>query len=383
VSGFDTEYRKAGDDVDFCWRLQTNGGVIAFAPSAIVWHYRRFTLDAFRKQQEGYGEAESMLRFKHLIFFGPTGTAKWKGQIYGAPRFTWLFNKPIIYHGVFGHGLFQSIYPTPQSELAAYLSSIEFVVLTGFIAVLGWPLEKLRMVPLLMFLGTFLVALSYMIHARIEAKFDTIPARLLVAFLAFMQPLGRGWARYFTWLKYKVTPTKVIARPESGLDAAAAHKGSVSKLDFWNETGKGREQLLTETFQLLEDEGWNYSADTGWKDWDIQIYGNQFWSISVRTVTEYHGGPKCLTRVRLHYHAVATTYLINALILAVLLYRAAFGDHPREYDAWFWGLYVLLLGSFGLRARRLKRRVADLVIHAAQSCELMRVFGAASKPAPK
>ena len=35
-----------------------------------------------------------------------------------------------------------------------------------------------------MFLGTFLVALSYMLHARIEPKFDTIPARLLVAFLA-------------------------------------------------------------------------------------------------------------------------------------------------------------------------------------------------------
>jgi len=74
--------------------------------------------------------------------------------------------------------------PTPQSELAAYLSSIEWVVLTGFIAVLGWPLEKIRMVPLLMFFGTFLVAMSYMIHARIESKFDTIPARLLVAFLA-------------------------------------------------------------------------------------------------------------------------------------------------------------------------------------------------------
>jgi O-antigen biosynthesis protein len=379
VGGFDTEYRKAGDDVDFCWRLQTNGGVIAFSPSAIVWHYRRFTLRAFRKQQEGYGEAESMLRFKHLIFFGPTGTAKWKGQIYGAPRFTWFFNKPIIYHGVFGHGLFQSIYPTPQSELSAYLSSIEFVVLTGFIAVLGWPLEKLRMVPLLMFLGTFLVALSYMIHARIEAKFDTIPARLLVAFLAFMQPLGRGWARYFTWLKYKVTPTRVIARPEAGL-IAGTHKGSISKLDFWNETGKGREQLLAGIFQLLEDEGWNYSSDTGWKDWDIQIYGNQFWSISVRTVTEYHGGPKCLTRVRLLYHAVATTYLMNALILAVLFYRAAFTHDPYY---WLWVLYVVLLFSFGLRARRLKRRVADLVIHAAQGCELMRVFGAASKLAPK
>ena len=52
-----------------------------------------------------------MLRFKHLIFFGPTGAAKWRGQIYGTPRFSWFINRPIIYHGVFGEGFFQSIYP--------------------------------------------------------------------------------------------------------------------------------------------------------------------------------------------------------------------------------------------------------------------------------
>ena len=33
-------------------------------------------------------------------------------------------------------------------------------------------------------------------------------------------------------------------------------------------TGQGRERLLTEIFALLETEGWRYSADTGWKDWD-------------------------------------------------------------------------------------------------------------------
>ena len=379
IGGFDTEYRKAGDDVDFCWRLQTNGGVIAFAPSAIVWHYRRFTLKAFRKQQEGYGEAESMLRFKHLIFFGPTGTAKWKGQIYGAPRFTWLFNKPVIYHGVFGQGLFQSIYPTPQSELAAYLGSIEWFVLTCFIAVAGWPLEKIRMVPLLMLLGTFLVALSYMIHARIEPKFDTIGARLLVAFLAFMQPLGRGWARYFTWMKYKQTPRAVIAAPEPGV-TRASHRGGSAKIDLWNETGKGREQLLTAIFQLLEDEGWRYSADTGWKNWDMQIYGTQWWSITVRTVTEYHGGPKCLTRVRLRYQPVASTVLLNGVLLSALLYRVAFTAHR---DPVWWALYFVVVFVLYMRARRLRLRVADLVLAAALRCDLMRVFGAASKPAPK
>lgn len=378
VGGFDVEYRKAGDDVDFCWRLQTNGGVIAFSPSAIVWHYRRFTLQAFRKQQEGYGEAESMLRFKHLIFFGPTGTAKWKGQIYGAPRFTWLLNSPIIYHGVFGEGLFQSIYPTPQSEVAAYVSSIEWVALTLFMAVLGVPLEKLRMVPLFMLGATFLVALSYMIHARIEEDFDTVRARLLVGFLAFTQPLARGWARYFTWMKYKQTPPEVISQKEEGV-TQASKRGGISRLNFWNETGQGKERLLSEIFALLEREGWRYSADTGWKTWDLQIYGNRFWTVRLSTVTEYHGGPKCLTRVRLEFGAVITTVLINAVAASVVLYRKVFLDLNEPV---LWTLYGLLVLWLLGRGWRLKRRVAELVIAAGNRCELVRVSGKASRPVP-
>lgn len=378
VGGFDGEYRKAGDDVDFCWRLQTNGGVIAFSPSALVWHYRRFTLQAFRTQQEGYGEAESMLRFKHLIFFGPTGTVKWKGQIYGAPRFRWLFNRPIIYHGVFGEGLFQSIYPSPQSEVAAYVSSIEWVVLTGFMAVLGVPLEKLRIVPLLMFGATFLVALSYMLNARIERRFDTIGARLLVAFLAFMQPLSRGWARYFTWLRYKHTPLAVISTPESGIPPVN-RRGRASKMAFWNEEGHGRERLLTEVVATLESEGWRYSQDTGWKDWDVQIYGNQFWSVQVRTVTEYHGGPKCLTRVMLRRRPVATTVLLHLVVISVFAYRHIFMD---RIDLYGWIVYGVVLFWLLTRGWRLERRVADLVIGAGVRCNLMRVSGKAAKPAP-
>ena len=42
VGGFDPEYRKAGDDVDFCWRLQQEGRVIAFSPTA-----HRLALPAF------------------------------------------------------------------------------------------------------------------------------------------------------------------------------------------------------------------------------------------------------------------------------------------------------------------------------------------------
>lgn len=368
IGGFDPEYRKAGDDVDFCWRLQQEGEVIAFSPAAIVWHYRRFTLKAFRKQQEGYGEAESLLRFKHLVFFGPTGTAKWRGQIYGAPRFTWLVNRPVIYHGVFGEGLFQCIYPTPQSEIAAYVSSIEWVALTVAIFVASIPLPFLRIVPYLMFGATLLVALSYMIHAKLEPRFDTIRARLLVIFLALSQPLVRGWTRYYVWLKFKRTPPSVIATREQ--DFHPSRIGNISRLNFWSEEGKGREALLPEMTAALESEGWSYSIDTGWKDWDVQVYGSFWWGIKALTVTEYHGGPKALTRVRLTTHMVATTFLVNVVLLAIIAYRQLSSD---TWDIWVQIPYLVFALYLLVGARRLKRRVAELVGAAAQRCGLTRV----------
>ncbi len=357
VGGFDPDYRKAGDDVDFCWRLQQSEQVIAFSPAAVVWHYRRFTLRAFAKQQKGYGEAESMLRFKHLIFFGPTGTAKWKGQIYGAPRFTWLVNRPLIYHGVFGEGLFQSIYPTPRSEIANYLASLEWVVLTTLVFFLSIGFPALRIVPYLMFGGTFLVALSYMLHARLEPQFDSVRARLLVTFLAFSQPLVRGWTRYFTWIKYKRTPERVIRSRDEELEKGSAGR-RFSKLEFWNEEGHGRERLLAETTKLLEDEGWSYSLDTGWNDWDLQVYGSLWWLVRLRTVTEYHGGPKCLTRANLQPRAAGATVIVNVLLLGILAYQQLLSDGL----AW-WSItgYALFLGFLWLRSRRLTRRVADLL----------------------
>jgi O-antigen biosynthesis protein len=371
IGGFDPEYRKAGDDVDFCWRLQQAGCVIAFSPTAIVWHYRRFTLGAFLKQQDGYGEAESLLRFKHLIFFGPTGTAKWRGQIYGTPRFSWFIDRPVIYHGIFGDGFFQSIYPRPQSEVAAYLSSIEWFALTIFLFGLGIFLPALRIVPYLMLGGTFCVALSYMVRAPIEPKFDTMHARLLVMLLAFVQPLVRGWSRYFTWLHFKRTPRSVIQAHEH-LANGNRILGALSRRAFWSEEGRDRYYFLGALFQLLEDEGWRYSTDTGWNEWDIQIYGNFWWSVTLHTVTEYHGGGKCLTRVRLRDRLVTTTVIFNFIALALLVYRQVNVSHV---DLWFIIPYGLFLVFLATRARALKSRVVELVDLASLRAGLQRVLG--------
>src|SRR5438874_2061204 len=369
VGGFDPEYRKAGDDVDFCWRIQQAGWVISFSPTAIVWHYRRFTLRAFLKQQDGYGEAESLLRFKHLIFFGPTGTAKWRGQIYGTPRFSWFVNRPVIYHGIFGEGFFQSIYPAPQSDVAAYLSSIEWFGLTIFLFGLGIFLPGLRIVPYLMFGGTFCVALSYMVRARIEPKFDTVRARLQVMILAFAQPLVRGFSRYFTWLHFKRTPRTVISKHEQ-LPAGGEFAGGLRNRSYWSEEGKDRHHLLGAIFTLLNEEDWRYSTDTGWNEWDIQIYGNFWWSIVLQTVTEYHGGPKCLTRAGLRHRFVTTTVIINLIALSPLVYHQLSAGH---FDLWLLFLYLGFVAFLGNRARRLKSRVAELVDLAAYRAGLQRI----------
>ena len=378
VGGFDPEYLKAGDDVDFCWRLQQAGFVIAFSPTAIVWHHRRFTLREFLKQQEGYGEAESLLRFKHLIFFGPTGTAKWRGQIYGAPRFSWFINRPVIYHGIFGEGFFQSMYATPQSDVAAYLSSIEWFALTLFLFGLGIFLLALRIVPYLMLGGTLTVALSYMVRARIEPKFDTVPARLLVMCLAFVQPLVRGFSRYFTWLHVKRTPRTVISTHEQ-LPPGVMGRGLRRRV-FWSEEGKDRHHLLGAIFQLLEEEGWRYSIDTGWKEWDIQIYGNFWWSIVLQTVTEYHGGGKQLTRVRLRNRFVTSTVIFGLLALSIVIYRQL---HTSNLDLWSVIPFLLFLVFLASRARALKARVAELVDLAGHRAGLQRVTrrGVAVPPA--
>ncbi|HZI31938.1 MAG TPA: hypothetical protein VFF11_06335, partial [Candidatus Binatia bacterium] len=291
-----------------------------------------------------------------------------RGQIYGAPRFSWFINRPVIYHGIFGEGFFQSMYATPQSEIAAYLSSIEWFALTLFLFGLGVFLPALRIIPYLMLGGTLTVALSYMVRARIEPKFDTVPARLLVMCLAFVQPLVRGFSRYFTWLHFKRTPRSVIRTHEQLPPEAMGH--GLRRRVFWSDVDRDRHHLLGAIFQLLEEEGWRYSIDTGWKEWDIQIYGNFWWSTVLQTVTEDHGGGKKLTRVRLRSRFVTSTIIFSLIALSIVIYRQL---HTSHLDLWSLIPFLIFLIFLASRARALKSRVAELIDLAAHRAGLQRM----------
>ncbi len=357
LGGFDPAYRKAGDDVDVCWRLMQLGYVIGFSPAAVVWHYRRFEVRTYFSQQLGYGEAEAMLRYKHLQYFGATGTAIWHGNVYTQARTDSFFSRPIIYHGIFGTGLFQCIYPKRYSPFAALLSSLEWLAVTLFIFFLSIPLAWLRLIPLIMFGLTLMVGLGYMAQARIEAKFDTIPARLLLLYLAIMQPWRRAWARYFTWLQGKRTPPAVIATKEQSPHLAVSWVAA-GHLAFWSETGLERSHLLVTTEQMLEEEGWKFSLDTGWTNWDMHIFASRWWNLRLRSMTEIYPHGRRLTRVGNFMNVSTFSSLVIGLLLTFSLVTMLTRTSTSLYVLGVVSILALLWFIHGLR---LRRRLSELV----------------------
>jgi GT2 family glycosyltransferase len=144
IGGFDARFTAAGDDVDVCWRLMELGYKIGFHPAAVVWHHRRASIQAYLKQQRGYGSAEADLERKYPEKFNLFGYIYWRGAIYGAGQ-TLPFARPRIYGGEFGSALFQSVYnPGPQPLFYTpimfewYVMALGLLLAGGFSALMRW-----------------------------------------------------------------------------------------------------------------------------------------------------------------------------------------------------------------------------------------------------
>jgi glycosyltransferase involved in cell wall biosynthesis len=377
VGGFDPEYRKAGDDVDVCWRLLEQGCRIGFSPAAVVWHHRRFNPRAYFKQQAGYGEAEALLRFKHLVYFGLTGSARWHGQVYGSTHFSSLLHRPIVYHGTFGMGLFQCIYPKQASEWIQLMSSLEWNVLTLVTLLVGIRTPVAWYVPVILFACTLAVGISYGLRARVEAPYHGFWSRVMVSLLAILQPIFRGWARYFTWMSKKRVPGRVVPSSREEL-ALAVVWDRPALVSFWSEADIGREHFLIALKRRLDRHGWKYSPDTGWTNWDYQIYGNRWWQLRLLTMTEEHGDGKRLTRVRLHSNPTMFTRLIGVAICVVSIvafraFHATTTPEGFERIGYWFCLVSLWLTYLVWQSSRFRKRIAQLVELVAKDCNMMPI----------
>jgi len=295
IGGFDPTFRKAGDDVDVCWRLQERGYKIGFSSAGFVWHYRRSTVPAYLKQQAGYGEAEALLARKHPEYFSFFGGGIWRGRIYTASKFAVTLQAPVIYHGTFGSGFFQKLYaPQPVSVLMLCTSLEYHILVTLPLLILSASFESLLPVALTSLLISLAVCLAAAVQAELPRKKQRFWSRPLVAWLFLLQPIVRGWARY-KWRLTAQSQPPVFKRPiDRGED-----RPTLEDANYWSDYRVDRYSFLHKTLVKLEAEGWQHKTDTGWNDYDVEIFGSRWSRLRLTTVTEELTGGKSIIRCRL------------------------------------------------------------------------------------
>jgi len=297
VHGFDPIYRAAGDDVDLCWRLQNLGHPIGFSPAAMVWHFRRNTIRAYLRQQMGYGKAEALLYFKHPYRFNLLGQSQWLGRIYGDLTTSLFSRRPVIYHGVFGRGLFQTLYEAPSSLLSYIPFTLEWNVV-GLVLLIGALLAgkwvALAALPLVTSV-TWAAATAW--RARLEPKYDGLGSRLLITTLVYLGPLMRSAQRY-VWRLQGAAPVERIGVEGPLQKPTIRWRAWQFFLSYWSDQGQEKEQLLESVMQFLIVRKHLVAIDQGWNDWDVEVYRGVWSKADLKVAVENHGGPKRLFRVR-------------------------------------------------------------------------------------
>jgi glycosyltransferase involved in cell wall biosynthesis len=377
IGGFDPVFHKAGDDVDVCWRLQQQGYEIGFSPGGFVWHYRRSTVKDYLKQQRGYGEAEALLVHRHPEYFNWFGGSQWQGRIYSQAKFGVLTRHPMIYHGWFGSGFFQTLYTPPPSFTLMLLTSFEYhVLITLPMIVLAAMFRSL--VPTAA--GVLLLPIAVCVAAAWQADIPYTRRRFwsrpLVALLFFLQPIVRGWERYKGRLD--APRSRLAARENLESLARAGKEQSFDQVEYWNDKGIDRLDFLNIVLERLDQRGWPNKADSGWNNYDIEIYGSAWSHLQLLTVSEILGQGKQLLRCRLRpvwsLFAKATFWVsLGAQLLIIGLLGRSF---------WWLALLLLTIPAFvwviAKEQSDLQRVVSVFLDEIASDLKLKKI-----EPAPK
>jgi len=238
VGGFNPAYHTAGDDVDFCWKLEEKGYPITYFAPAMVWHARRQTLSAYLRQQTAYGRAEAILAEHWSERTGPFG-AHWTGRVYGSG----LGRNFRVYQGAFGYAEFVRIL---DKNLGPEEPWLESRLQIGFWRLLRW-----------------------------------------------LQPWARAFGRWRAGMRPPGWPCTI---PRETMLEGEYPEGKRLEWQVWSPSGHTRDALLPWLQTSLEAQGWRVVADDGWHLWDLRA--EKSGTAWISTVTEYDEKPGRLTRVR-------------------------------------------------------------------------------------
>jgi GT2 family glycosyltransferase/DNA-binding beta-propeller fold protein YncE len=392
IGGFNPIYLRAGDDVDVCWRLQARGWKIGFASAALVWHHHRASVNAYWRQQVGYGEGETWLMAHHPEKF-LDGRMLWRGRIYSPLPFVRSLWGTRINAGVWGTAAFPSVYRTDVHPFAFLPHSIKWQVVSFILAVCGlgvaatgehhWASLLLLASGLVGLAATVAKNIAYAMRSDVRMlRGSRLWYRAAVAYLHFIQPLARVRGR----VRGVLSPPEVALppaeqqtsrrpRPSRGeaFRALLLISGNVTEDRFWSETWTAADRVLTELTDWLRgsravrvvevDEGWS-------DDRDVSVFVGRWAWLDVRALVEEHGGGKSLVRISTHLRPTTFGVVSAAGLGALLLAVAATGLTLRQPLAGTLvaGLSVMLIAAVAWRTAQttaiVRRGIARVTVGA-------------------
>lgn len=246
IGGFSDVYRVAGDDVDFCWRLDKAGFKIGFHGAAFVWHRRRTSFAGYFKQQKGYGKAEALLMRDHPEKFSK-GKALWKGCVYTGAALG-AHEGGFVYCGAMGSGAYQQ-------------------VVTG-------------MMP----------------RRMLHPDFETLSARLKLRLAEWLQPKVRYWSRwwYTRGMATEVRPRLLTGSVRGWLRQCILRKLTPKSYLYEEVLAVSSASGRGEVLEWLMAQGWLAHEDS--EKWDLakgsdallilqEVIGDGHWQLRMRLET--------------------------------------------------------------------------------------------------
>jgi hypothetical protein len=193
------------------------------------------------------------------------------------------------------------------------------------------------------------------------------------------QPVARACHRNWYRFRHKRLPAPAVEGR-----AAPGHLKAISVRDhdlYWTSAdGRGRLELLEVLVARAGQEGWSGDYHAEWKTWDLELAGDPWHDLEIRTATEELGGLSRYTRARCRLRLTAGAV---ACTLAALAWTAA-AIATREKWAMATGLVAsVTLTVCLLRSRRRCLRAAgDLIRRAARQAGLHPASQGAASPSP-
>jgi hypothetical protein len=168
--------------------------------------------------------------------------------------------------------------------------------------------------------------------------------RPLIAYLHFRQPIARGWSRYSVRLRAKVLDreAKRLGRPRP-LPMERTHKRT---LRYWNKY-HDRVVLLQRIKEEVAAAGWRMRLDSGWNEWDMEIYGSRYVKVRLTSISEHHHGEDrgMLTRIRVELlpSTFCKVLTFASLVMAGLLflYVWPFSRPAILIPMFLWTMYLV------------------------------------------